>query len=161
MRFIVFVMSNPSIEAGGMPSKQDLLDMQAFNQKLVDARVMLSGEGLHPSKEGTRMAFSKGKAKVTDGPYAEAKEVVAGYWILEARSKDEVIDWMKQAPFQDADLENPPDHRGRRVRVRPRGHGAREEAPRPDRRPAPLVSVTRGGAVEAVMAGRSHASESA
>jgi len=105
MRFIVFVKSSPEAESGAMPDKQDLMDMQAFNQKLVDARVMLSGEGLHPSKEGTRIAFGKGKPTVTDGPFAESKEMVAGFWILEAKSKDEVIQWMKQAPFKGGEIE--------------------------------------------------------
>jgi hypothetical protein len=105
MRFIVFVKSSPEAETGAMPGKNDLLEMQAFNQKLVDAGVMLAGEGLHPSKEATRLSFRKGKQTVTDGPFTEAKELVAGYWILEAKSKDEVINWMKQAPFQDGELE--------------------------------------------------------
>lgn len=105
MRFIVFVKASRESETGAMPDKKDLMEMQKFNQKLADAGVMLAGEGLQPSSKGTRIAFSKGTPKVTDGPFSEAEETVAGYWILEAKSKAEVIDWMKQAPFQMGALE--------------------------------------------------------
>jgi hypothetical protein len=66
---------------------------------------MVAGEGLHPTSKGARIAFGKGTPKLTEGPFAETKELVAGYWILEAKSKDEVIDWMKKAPFQDGEIE--------------------------------------------------------
>ena len=105
MRFIVFVKASRESESGAMPDKKDLMDMQKFNQKLADAGLMLAGEGLHPSSEGARIAFSSGTPRVTDGPFAETTELVAGYWLLEAKSKEEVIDWMKKAPFQDGVLE--------------------------------------------------------
>lgn len=105
MRFIVFVKASRESETGAMPDKKDLMDMQKFNQKLADAGVMVAGEGLHPSSKGARISFSNGTPKVTDGPFSETEELVAGYWILEAKSKNEVIDWMKQAPFQMGELE--------------------------------------------------------
>jgi hypothetical protein len=105
MRFIVFVKASRESESGAMPDKNALMEMQKFNQKLADAGVMVAGEGLHPTSKGARIAFGKGTPKVTEGPFAETKELVAGYWILEAKSKDEVIDWMKKAPFQDGEIE--------------------------------------------------------
>ena len=105
MRFIVFVKASSESEKGGMPDRRDLEEMNRFNQELVNAGMMLAGEGLHPSNEGSRIAFSHGTPKVSDGPFAETKELVAGYWVLKARSKEEVIDWMKRAPFEDGELE--------------------------------------------------------
>ena len=105
MRFIVFVKGSKESESGAMPDKKDLMEMGKFNEELVKAGLMVAGEGLHPTSEGCRLTFRNGKAAVTDGPFAESKELVAGYWILEAKSKDEVIDWMKRAPFQDGQLE--------------------------------------------------------
>ncbi len=105
MRFIVFVKASRESESGAMPDKKDLMEMGKFNQELADAGVMLAGEGLQPSSKGARIDFTGGKPKVTDGPFAETKELVAGYWLLQAKSKDEVIDWMKKAPFQDGELE--------------------------------------------------------
>jgi len=105
MRFIVFVKASHESESGVMPDKKGLMEMQKFNQKLADAGLMLDGEGLHPSSKGARIFFSNGAPTVTDGPFAETKELVAGYWLVEAKSKDEVIDWMKKAPFQDGELE--------------------------------------------------------
>src|SRR5215510_14379373 len=105
MRFIVFVKASKESETGRMPDKKDLAEMNKFIQELVNAGIMLAGEGLHASSEGTRIAFAGGKPKVTDGPFSETKELVAGYWILQAKSKDEAIDWMKRAPFQTGELE--------------------------------------------------------
>ena len=105
MRFIVFVKASRESESGGMPDKKALMEMQKFNQKLADAGVMLAGEGLKPSSKGARIVFSNGTPKVTDGPFAETKELVAGYWIVEVKSKDEVLDWMKKAPFDEGELE--------------------------------------------------------
>jgi len=105
MRFVVFVKANGESESGAMPDKKALMDMQEFNQKLADAGVMLAGEGLLPSSKGARIAFRNGTPKVSDGPFAETKELVAGYWLLEAKSKAEAIDWMTKAPFQDGELE--------------------------------------------------------
>jgi hypothetical protein len=105
MRFIVFVKASRESESGAMPDKKDLLEMGKFNQQLADAGLMIAGEGLHPSSKGARIDFTGGKPKVSDGPFAETKELVAGYWVLQAKSKDEVIDWMKKAPFQDGEIE--------------------------------------------------------
>jgi hypothetical protein len=105
MRFIVFVKASKESESGAMPDKKDLQDMGKFNEELVNAGMMLAGEGLHPSSKGSRIEFSHGKATVKDGPFSETKELVAGYWILKAKSKDEVIQWMKKAPFKDGEIE--------------------------------------------------------
>jgi hypothetical protein len=105
MRFIVFVKGSKESESGAMPPKKDLEDMGKFNEQLVDAGMMLAGEGLHPTAKGSRIRFADGKPTVTDGPFSEAKELVAGYWVLQAKSKDEVIAWMKKAPFKDGELE--------------------------------------------------------
>lgn len=105
MRFIVLVKASKESESGAMPGKQDLVEMGKFNEELVNAGVMLAGEGLHPSSKGARIMFTGGKPKVVDGPFAETKELVAGYWILKATSKEEVLDWMKKAPFQDGEIE--------------------------------------------------------
>jgi hypothetical protein len=106
MRFIVFVKASKESETGAMPEAKDLADMQRFNQELVNAGMMLAGEGLHPTKEGKRITFGGGGApKVLDGPFAEPQNLVAGYWVLQARSMDEVVDWMKRAPFPGGELE--------------------------------------------------------
>jgi hypothetical protein len=105
MRFIVFVKASKESETGAMPEKKDLADMQRFNQELVNAGMMLAGEGLHATKEGKRIAFGGSTPKVSDGPFAEPQTLVAGYWVLKANSIDEVVDWMKKAPFKEGELE--------------------------------------------------------
>ena len=106
MRFMVIVKANADSEAGRMPSEQDLREMGAFNEELVKAGVMLAGEGLLDSSKGVRIRYDgRNKPTVTDGPFAETKELVAGFWILETRSKDEVVEWMKRAPFQEGEIE--------------------------------------------------------
>lgn len=105
MRFIVFVKASRESESGAMPDKNDLMEMQKFNQQLADAGVMVAGEGLKPSSKGARIEFGGGTPKVNDGPFSETKELVAGYWVLEAKSQQEVIDWMKKAPFKEGALE--------------------------------------------------------
>jgi hypothetical protein len=99
MRVIVFVKANPESEAGQMPSEAELKDMGNFNQQLVDAGVMLAGEGLHPSSKGKRVRFSGRDRAVIDGPFAETKELVAGYWVWRVKSIDEAVEWLKKAPF--------------------------------------------------------------
>lgn len=99
MRFMVLVKATPESEAGQMPSKQELDEMGKFNNELVKAGVMLAGEGLASSAQGARIRFDGKKRTVTDGPFAEAKELIAGFWIIQAKSKDEAIEWMKRAPF--------------------------------------------------------------
>lgn len=108
MRFMVIVKADKNSEAGVMPSKQLLEEMGKFNEELVKAGVMLAGEGLHPSSKGARVKFSNGKPIVTDGPFAETKELIAGFWIWQVKSREEVIDWLKRSPFgkgEDAELE--------------------------------------------------------
>ena len=99
MRVLVIVKASPESEAGQMPSEAILRDMGNFNQKLVDAGVMLAGEGLHPSSKGKRVRFSGRDRTVIDGPFAETKELVAGYWVWRVKSLDEAVDWLKKAPF--------------------------------------------------------------
>lgn len=105
MRFMVIVKADDRTEAGVMPSEQELADMAKYNEQLVKAGVMLAGEGLHPTAKGAKVRFDGDKRSVTDGPFTEAKELIAGFWLLEAKSKDEVIEWVKRAPFQEGELE--------------------------------------------------------
>jgi len=99
MRVLVIVKASPESEAGQMPSEAELRDMGNFNQQLVDAGVMLAGEGLHPSSKGKRVRFSGRDRAVIDGPFAETKELVAGYWVWRVKSIDEAVEWLKKAPF--------------------------------------------------------------
>jgi hypothetical protein len=105
MRFIVLVKASKESESGVMPDKKDLEEMGKFNEELVNAGMMLAGEGLHPSAKGARIHFSDGKPTVIDGPFTETKELVAGYWLLQAKSRAEVVDWMKRAPFKEGEIE--------------------------------------------------------
>jgi hypothetical protein len=98
MRFMVMVKATQDSEAGVMPSKQLLADMGKFNEELVKAGVMLAGEGLHPSSKGARVRFSGTKRTVVDGPFAETKELVAGFWLWQVRSREEAIEWVKRCP---------------------------------------------------------------
>ena len=98
MRFIVLVKASPESEAGVMPSQQLLAEMGKFNEELVKAGVMLEGEGLHPSSKGARIKFSGSRRTVVDGPFAETKELVAGFWVWQVRSKEEAIEWAKRCP---------------------------------------------------------------
>jgi hypothetical protein len=98
MRFMVLVKANKDTEAGIMPSTELLAAMGKFNEELVKAGVMLAGEGLQPSSKGARVRFSGDKRIVTDGPFAETKELIAGFWIWRVKSKQEAIDWVKRCP---------------------------------------------------------------
>jgi len=98
MRFMVLVKATRESEAGVMPSTEMLEAMGRYNEELVKAGVMLAGEGLHPSSKGARVRFSGSKRTVIDGPFPETKELVAGFWILQARSKEEAIEWIKRCP---------------------------------------------------------------
>ena len=98
MRFIVMVKATKDSEKGVMPSEQLLAEMGRFNEELVKAGVMLAGEGLHPSSKGARVRFSGSKRTVIDGPFAETKELVAGYWLWQVKSKEEAIEWVKRCP---------------------------------------------------------------
>ena len=100
MRFIVLVKANADSEAGVLPSSELLNEMGKFNEELVKAGVMLAGEGLHPSSKGARVKFTGvHKATVVDGPFSETKELIAGYWLWQVKSKEEAIEWIKRAPF--------------------------------------------------------------
>jgi hypothetical protein len=99
MRFMVLVPGNPESEAGEMPGTEMLEAMTKYNEELVRAGVMLAGEGLHPTSKGAKVRFDGRERTVIDGPFTEAKEIVAGYWIWECASREEAIEWLKRAPF--------------------------------------------------------------
>jgi hypothetical protein len=99
MRFMVLVKASPETEAGVMPSTAELEAMGKYNEELVKAGVMLAGEGLHPTSKGVRVKFEGGKKSVTDGPFAETKELLAGFWLWQVKSREEAIEWLKRAPF--------------------------------------------------------------
>jgi hypothetical protein len=99
MRFMVIVKANKDSEAGILPSKEILSEMGKFNEQLVQAGVMLAGEGLQASSKGARVKFSGKNRTVIDGPFAETKELVAGFWLWQVKSKEEAIEWLKRAPF--------------------------------------------------------------
>ncbi len=98
MRFMIIIKANKNSEAGIMPDEKLLSDMGKFNEELVNAGVMLAGDGLHPSSKGARVKFSGAKRTVVDGPFAETKELVAGFWIWQVKSKEEAIEWVKRCP---------------------------------------------------------------
>lgn len=108
MRFMVIVKATKESETGALPDPKLLEDMGNFNDELVKAGVMLAGEGLHPSKKGVRVRFSGNKRTVIDGPFAETKELIAGFWILQTKSLEEAIEWIKKSPNphrEDSDVE--------------------------------------------------------
>jgi hypothetical protein len=99
MRFMVLVPANAESEAGEMPSTRDLQQMTKYNEELVKAGVMLAGEGLQPTSKGAKVRFDGANRTVIDGPFTEAKEIIAGYWVWECASRDEALEWLKRAPF--------------------------------------------------------------
>ncbi len=99
MRVMVIVKADKNSEAGIMPSRKILEEMGKFNEELVKAGVMLAGEGLHPTSKGKRLKFSGPKPTVTDGPFTETKELIAGFWLWQVRSMDEAVEWLKRSPF--------------------------------------------------------------
>ena len=99
MKFMVIVKANEESEAGVLPSTELLTEMGKYNEELVNAGVMLAGEGLHPSSKGVRVRFDGDQRTVTDGPFAETKELIAGFWIWQVDSLDSAIEWLKRAPF--------------------------------------------------------------
>ncbi len=103
MRFMMIVKANKDSEAGMMPSEELLAAMGKYNEELVKAGVMLDGAGLQSSSKGARVKFSGGKTTVIDGPFAETKELIAGYWIVDVRSKEEAIGWVKKIPFEEGE----------------------------------------------------------
>ena len=98
MRFMVIVKANEDSEAGVMPSEKLLTEMGRYNEELVKAGVMLAGEGLHPSSRGARVNFSGSKRSVVDGPFSETKELIAGFWLIQAKSLEEAVEWVKRCP---------------------------------------------------------------
>jgi hypothetical protein len=105
MQFLVLVKANEQSEAGVLPGPEILAAMGKYNEELVNAGMMLAGAGLQPSSKGARVAFSGDKRSVVDGPFAETKELIAGYWLIQAKSMAEMIEWIKRAPFQDGEVE--------------------------------------------------------
>ncbi|NNB84490.1 YciI family protein [Corallococcus exiguus] len=105
MRFMMIVKANTDSETGRIPSTEELTSMGKYNEELVKAGILLAGEGLHPSSKGARVAFSKTGNTVTDGPFSETKELVAGFWIIEVKSREEAIAWARRIPFQEGEVE--------------------------------------------------------
>jgi len=99
MRFMMLLKADKTTEAGVLPTREDLEVMGKYNEELVKAGVMLDGAGLQPSSKGAKVTFQNGKPQVTDGPFAETKELIAGYWMIQVKSKEEAIEWAKRAPF--------------------------------------------------------------
>jgi hypothetical protein len=99
MRFMILVKANKDSEAGVLPDATALTAMNNFNQELIKAGVMLAGEGLHPSSKGVRVKFSGDKRTVIDGPFAETKELIAGFWLIQTKTRAEAVEWIKRAPF--------------------------------------------------------------
>jgi hypothetical protein len=106
MRYMVIVKASEQSERGELPTTEQLAEMAAFNEELVRAGVMLAGEGLTASSQGARVRYDKdGRTTVVDGPFAETKELVAGFWILQVSSREEVLEWVRKAPFRDSEVE--------------------------------------------------------
>ena len=99
MRFMVLVPAGNESEEGVLPDENLLAEMGKFNEEMVKAGVMLAGEGLHPTSKGARLEFTGGTTRVIDGPFTESKELIAGFWLIQVKSKEEAIEWMKRAPF--------------------------------------------------------------
>ena len=105
MKFMVIVKADKRSEAGEMPETQLLTDMGKFNEELVKAGVMLAGEGLQASSKGAKIRFDGSKRTVIDGPFTEAKELIAGFWLIQVKSREEAIEWAKRVPFQEGEVE--------------------------------------------------------
>jgi hypothetical protein len=105
MRFMMIVKASKQSEAGVMPSEKELAEMAKYNEELVKAGVMLDGSGLKPSSKGARIRYTGDKRAVIDGPFAETKELIAGFWFIQVKSKDEAIEWAKRVPFEDGEVE--------------------------------------------------------
>jgi hypothetical protein len=105
MRFMVIVKASKDSEAGVLPTEKELAEMGKFNEELVKAGVMLAGEGLQASSKGARIRYAGDKRTVIDGPFAETKELVAGFWLIQVKSREEAIEWLKRAPFREGEVE--------------------------------------------------------
>jgi hypothetical protein len=105
MRFMIIVKANADSEAGVMPTEQELREMGEFNEELARAGVMLAGEGLHPSSRGARVRFDGAKRTVIDGPFTETKELIGGFWLIQVKSFEEAVEWVKRVPFREGEPE--------------------------------------------------------
>jgi hypothetical protein len=105
MRFMMLVKATPESEAGVLPSSELLAAMGKYNDELIRAGVMLAGEGLQSSSKGARVTFSGDQRTVTDGPFTEAKELIAGYWLIQVKSREEALQWASRVPFEDGEIE--------------------------------------------------------
>ena len=105
MRFMMMVKASQDSEAGVLPSRELVAAMGKYNEELIKAGVMLAGEGLHASSKGARVSYSGERRSVTDGPFTETKELIAGYWLIQVSSKEEAIEWAKRVPFEDGEVE--------------------------------------------------------
>ena len=105
MRFMMIVKASKESEAGVLPSEKELADMAKYNEELLKAGVLLAGEGLQASSKGARVRYSGTKRTVIDGPFAEAKELIAGFWLIQAKSKEEALEWARRVPFNDGEVE--------------------------------------------------------
>jgi hypothetical protein len=105
MRFMILVKADKNSEAGVLPDQTILAEMGKYNEELAQAGVLLAGEGLHPSSKGARVTFSGSQRTVIDGPFAETKELIAGFWLWQVQSKEEAIEWVKRCPMADAEIE--------------------------------------------------------
>jgi hypothetical protein len=105
MRFMLIVKATDKSEAGVMPTEKELADMGRFNEEMIKSGVMLAGDGLQSSSKGARVKFSGGKPTVVDGPFTETKELVAGFWLIQAKSKEEAVEWARRVPFVDGEIE--------------------------------------------------------
>ncbi|HKO90551.1 MAG TPA: YciI family protein, partial [Polyangiaceae bacterium] len=135
MRFMVLVKSNQASETGALPDERELSEMGAYNDSLIAAGAMLGGEGLKPSSEGRRVRITSGKARTHDGPFAEAKELVGGYWIVKFESRDEAIRWLKRAPFVEGEVELRPLYEPSDFALPEDGTPPPPDAPPPARKP--------------------------
>jgi hypothetical protein len=138
MRFMMLVKSSSDAESGVLPTEAELSEMGAFNEQLIQAGMMLGGEGLHGSSKGARVRIARGKTTVTDGPFAEAKELVAGFWVIQAKSKAEVVEWAKRVPFREGELEVRPLHEAE-------DFAANDTEPPPEPAAAPAVPPRKPG----------------
>jgi hypothetical protein len=105
MRFMLIVKADEDSEAGVMPTDEELIEMGKFNEEMANAGVMLAGDGLQPSSKAARVSFEGGKPTVTDGPFAETKELIAGYWIIQAKGLEEAVEWARRVPFDHGEVE--------------------------------------------------------
>ena len=144
MRFMVLVKASADSEAGVMPTEEQLLEMGRFNEELVNSGILLAGEGLHPSSKGARIRYSGDKRTVIDGPFAETKELIAGFWLIQVKSKEEAIEWMKRAPnptpgqeseieirqvFETEDFDYAPEAVEHELKLRERAEGLVRQTP--------------------------------